>query len=155
MERIRLIWNDIENDTRVLATQLRTDNIVGPDTKGFIALARGGLTVAQLLGYYLDMRRIETMTVVGYEDAAKATPEKLTQRILGAPSPDIGTGAGWVVVDDLVDTGGSFRFLKPLLPEARFVALYAKPEGAPQALVTVKTFAQDTWLDFPWEVNPI
>ena len=150
-EKIAITWHGLALDCGVLAEKLMNQGIINSQTKGIIALARGGLTVAQLLGNYLNIRRIETMSVVGYE----GTRQLETQTLNGTPSPDIGDGTGWVVVDDLVDTGRSYRFVKTLLPAARFVALYAKTDGQKDAELTVKTFAQDTWLDFPWEVEPI
>lgn len=150
IERIALGWDRITEDCKNLSFLMRDAGMV-TGIHGFIALARGGLSVAQLLGYYLDVRRIEAITVVGYEDTQKLKEQKL----LGNQSPDIGDGEGWIVIDDLVDTGRSYRFVKKLLPKARFVALYAKPEGLPDAELALTTFAQDSWLDFPWEVNPI
>ncbi len=147
--RQALSWQKINQDTQKLSQAMLDKNMLD-DCKGIIAVARGGLLVAQLTAYYLDIRRVETVCVVGYEDM-----QKLEQKINGNPSSDIGDGAGWIVVDDLVDTGCSYRFLKERFPKARYVALYAKPEGKNDADLTIEGFAQDTWLDFPWEVNSL
>lgn len=151
MEHIAITWDRLTQDCGALARLLLERGIVTGDTKGLIALARGGLSVAQLVGNYLDIRRIENVTIKSYE----GTQRLESQTLLGIPSPDLGDGTGWIVVDDLVDTGGSYRFLKTILPHARYVALYHKPQGLSEAELTVHGFAQDTWLDFPWEVQKI
>ncbi len=150
VERIKITWDKITQDCEKLA-QLMAKANMQENVKGFVALARGGLSIAQILGYHFRIRRIECITALGRSDEM----QKLDTEILGTPSPDLGDGSGWIVVDDLVDTGRSYRFIKTLLPKARYVALYAKPEGAEDAELTVETFAQDSWLDFPWEVDPI
>ena len=62
-------------------------------------------------------------------------------------------GEGWVIVDDLVDRGHTARFVRALLPRARFVCLYAKPEGRPFADKVIGDFEQQVWLKFPWEIG--
>lgn len=149
--KIKISWDDIQQDCHALAKAMVTAHLVTDDTKGFVALARGGLSIAQMLGHFLRIRRIECITVMARADDMK----NLGASIIGTPSVDIGDGSGWIVVDDLVDTGRSYRFIKAMLPHARFVALYAKTDGQKDAEITLKTFPQDTWLDFPWEVESI
>ncbi len=151
---ITVTWNRLNEDCRALALALLEQNLINTELKGFIALARGGLSVAQLLGNYLNIRRIESITVISY-DLDNPTVKLDESKLAGRPSPDIGDGTGWIVVDDLVDTGGSYRFVKQMLPNATFVALYAKPKGKPDAALTLTTFPQESWLDFPWEQKPI
>lgn len=151
VEHLPFSWERIERDCETLARLIKERGIVNADTKGLVAIARGGLLAAQLLGYYLNIRSIETATVVGYNDMQALDELTLNGRL----SLDIGDGQDWVVVDDLVDTGRSYRFLKKLLPKARYVAVYAKPQGAKEAEIIVETFPQDRWLDFPWEKEPI
>ena len=38
-------------------------------------------------------------------------------------------GEGYLLIDDLVDTGNTARVIRQLLPKAYFVTLYAKPMG--------------------------
>ena len=151
VEHLALSWDRVEKDCATLARVMKERGIVNKDTKGIVAIARGGLLAAQLLGYYLGIRSIETATVIGYQGTEALKELTLNNRL----SLDIGDGSDWIVADDLVDTGRSYRFLKTLLPKARYVAIYAKPQGAKEAEAVVETFPQDSWLDFPWEKNPI
>ncbi len=63
-----------------------------------------------------------------------------------------GDGAGWLVIDDLVDSGTTMRIVRAILPKAHVAVLYAKPAGRPLADSFVDEFPQDSWIDFPWEM---
>lgn len=151
---IAISWERLVEDCRALSQAMVEKGLLKAEPKGFIALARGGLSVAQLLGMFLNIRHIESITVISY-DLKNPTQKLAESKLAGTPSPDVGNGEGWIVVDDLVDTGGSYRFVKQHLPAATFVALYAKPKGKPDAALTLTTFPQESWIDFPWEVTPI
>ena len=56
-----------------------------------------------------------------------------------------------LIVDDLVDTGKTFEFLKPLTLDCFFVTLYAKPQGARYSDLYIRKYAQNDWISFPWE----
>ncbi len=45
-------------------------------------------------------------------------------------------GGGWLIVDDLVDTGVTARAVRAMLPEAHFATVYAKPAGRPGRTAT-------------------
>ena len=64
-----------------------------------------------------------------------------------------GDGAGWLIVDDLVDTGRTAQVVRKMLPEAHFATIYAKPAGRPLIDTFVTEVSQDTWILFPWDVE--
>ena len=135
-------WPEIHLLCQRLADKVRPH---GPFT-GLIAVTRGGLAPALLLAQILDVRRIETVGVQSYTHQTAGSVA-----ITKDPSPAVGQGLGWLVVDDLTDSGGTLRILRNLLPQARFAALYAKPQGRPLLDDYVTDVEQDLWLDFPWE----
>ena len=57
-------------------------------------------------------------------------------------------------VDDLVDTGGTAKIAKELLPKACFVTIYAKPQAKALTEHYVREFTQETWIHFPWDSQP-
>ena len=67
--------------------------------------------------------------------------------------PVDGDGAGWLIVDDLVDTGRTAQVVRKMLPEAHFATIYAKPAGRPLVDTFVTEVSQDTWILFPWDVE--
>ena len=64
-----------------------------------------------------------------------------------------GDGSGFLMIDDLVDTGRTARVARKLLPQAHFATLYAKPEGRPIVDTCVKEFKQNKWIHFPWDIE--
>ncbi|HBM12081.1 MAG TPA: xanthine phosphoribosyltransferase, partial [Rhodospirillaceae bacterium] len=64
-----------------------------------------------------------------------------------------GDGEGWLIVDDLVDTGNTAKIVREMLPKAHFATVYAKPAGRPLVDTFVTEVSQDTWILFPWDVE--
>ena len=61
-----------------------------------------------------------------------------------------GDGEGMLLIDDLVDTGKTARYVREILPKAHFATIYAKPAGKPLVDTFVTEVSQDTWIRFPW-----
>lgn len=137
-----LSWRDIEDTSRILAERLKP---LGPFS-GIVAIARGGLAPALLIAQILDIRSIETIAVRSYTDR-QAGPLQM----LKPPAAAVGQGQGWLVVDDLADTGGTLKAVRQILPHAHFAGLYAKPLGKPLLDSYVTDIDQNQWLVFPWE----
>ncbi len=133
-------WSRIEQDAIQLADQLRP---LGP-FKGLAAITRGGMAPALLIAQLLDIRHIDTIGISTYQDRTVGAPELLK-------SPSLGTGLGWLVIDDLADTGTTLKAIRPLYPEAIYAALYTKPLGKPLLDHYVTEMEQNIWLIFPWE----
>ena len=140
-EALALDWTDIRRDCRLLAAKLGGR---GPFA-GIVAVTRGGLVPAALLAQDLDIRVIETVCVASYDERLRGTVEILK----GLP----GDGEGWLVVDDLADSGATARAVRALLPKAHLAALYAKPDGLADLDTFVRTIAQSVWIEFPWEAG--
>ena len=64
-----------------------------------------------------------------------------------------GDGEGWLIVDDLVDTGKTARIAREMLPKAHFACVYAKPLGKPLVDTYITEVSQDTWIYFPWDTD--
>jgi xanthine phosphoribosyltransferase len=64
-----------------------------------------------------------------------------------------GDGEGYLLIDDLVDTGRTAQAVRQLLPKAYFATLYAKPAGRPIVDLFVKEFKQTKWIHFPWDIE--
>jgi xanthine phosphoribosyltransferase len=65
--------------------------------------------------------------------------------------PPQGDGDGWLLIDDLVDTGKTAETARQLLPQAHFATVYAKPAGRPIVDTFITEVSQDTWILFPWD----
>jgi len=137
-------WDQLHRDGRALAWKLLP---LGP-WAGIVAITRGGLIPSAIIARELDCRLIETVSVVTYDEEARGEP-RLTK-----PPAAAGSGAGWLIVDDLVDTGTTARVVRALLPDAHLATIYAKPAGKPLVDTYVTEVSQDTWILFPWDTEP-
>jgi xanthine phosphoribosyltransferase len=137
-------WDQLHRDSKALAWRLVG---LGPFA-GIVAITRGGLIPAAIVARELDCRLIETVSVVTYEEEARGEPH------LVKPPAAAGDGTGWLLVDDLVDTGTTARVVRALLPRAHFATVYAKPQGRPQVDTFITEVSQDTWILFPWDTEP-
>lgn len=139
-------WEEFQRDAKALAWRLAES---GP-WKGLVAVTRGGLVPATIVARELDVRVIETVCVASYHGADDERGRRGEAEILKAPV-GVGDGEGWLVIDDLVDTGQTADVLRRLIPKAHFAAVYAKPLGRPLIDTYVTEVSQDTWIFFPWE----
>jgi xanthine phosphoribosyltransferase len=135
-------WEQLQRDCRALSWRLVER---GPWT-GIYAITRGGLVPAAIIARELDVRLIDTICITSYDWQKQGEACSLK-------CPE-GDGAGWLIVDDLVDTGRTARLVREMLPKAHFATVYAKPEGRPLVDTFVTEVSQDTWILFPWDSTP-
>jgi len=133
-------WDELHRNARALAWRLHE---IGP-FDGLYAVARGGLVPAAIIARELGIRLVETICVHSYADK-----ERGELSFLKEPTGD---GAGWLVIDDLVDSGVTAAAIRQRLPKAHFATVYAKPKGKPQVDTYVTEVSQDTWIHFPWDL---
>jgi xanthine phosphoribosyltransferase len=136
-------WWELHRDAKALAWRLIDKlDAIGP-VRGVIGVARGGLVPATVVARELDLRLVDTLCIASYKDREQGDVEVL--------KTVEGDGTGWLIVDDLVDTGQTARAVRGLLPKAHFATVYAKPEGKPTVDTFVTEVSQDTWILFPWD----
>src|SRR5689334_22024988 len=123
-------WEEIRRDSVALADKVRAR---GP-WQGIVAVARGGLVPAALVARALGLRCVETVSVASYEREKLGTPTLIKTPVAA------GDGAGWLVIDDLVDTGTTMTLIRDLLPKAHVGVLYAKPAGRALAHDFIREF---------------
>ncbi len=143
--RAAVTWDQLHRDARRLAAALS-----GGQYQGIVAVSRGGLIPAAILARELDIRMVECIGVFSYAgEAGTAGPPRIIK-----PAVAAGDGTGFLVIDDLVDSGHTARAVRAMLPRALFACLYAKPAGRPYADRFVAEVAQETWIVFPWDTAP-
>jgi hypoxanthine phosphoribosyltransferase len=135
-------WNELHRDAKALSWRLAS----GAPWKGIVAIARGGLVPAHIVSRELDIRLIDTICIATYDDQTRGDA-----KILKSVEGD---GQGWLIVDDLVDTGQTGRIVRKLLPKAHFATVYAKPAGREVVDTFITEVSQDTWILFPWDTEP-
>ncbi len=142
MERIEYDYPTYLKDLHKLAGMLPEDI----DT--IVAIGRGGMSMAHMLGEYLEIRKVFVINAIGYEDTKK----------LGTPKifniPDLKSSEKIVVVDDIADTGETLaevmKRLKSIYPDKRFytATLFYKRESSFKPDFWAKE--AKGWIEFFW-----
>jgi len=116
-----------------------------------IAIARGGLSLAQFLGEYYDLRAVYSINTIGYDDTQKLDSVKVFNL------PQLQDAKSVLIVDDIIDSGDTLvEVLKALgetYPHITFktASLFYKKSAkiAPNWYVKEAT----EWIDFYWVVD--
>ena len=137
-------WDQLHRDAKALAWRLHA---LGP-WKGIVAITRGGLIPAAIVARELECRLIESVSVVTYDEENRGEP-----MVTKSPAA-AGDGEGWLIIDDLVDSGTPAKLVRGLLPKAHLATIYAKQAGKPVVDSFVTEVSQDTWILFPWDTEP-
>lgn len=133
-------WDQLHRDARILSDRLSNHAF-----KGIVAVTRGGLIPAAIIARELECRLIETVSIISYD-------EEIQEDLKIIKYPNIaGDGDGFLVIDDLVDSGMTAKAIRKLLPNAYFACLYAKPAGKAYTDQFIMEVQQDTWILFPWD----
>ncbi|HSR73965.1 MAG TPA: phosphoribosyltransferase [Sulfurovum sp.] len=113
-----------------------------------IAIARGGLSLAHLLGEYYNMREVYSINTIGYEDTAKLESVKVFN------VPELRETKNVLIVDDIVDSGDTvvevLKVLHQAYPTVNFktASLFYKKT----ARIAPDWYVQeaDRWISFFW-----
>lgn len=137
-------WDQLHRDCRAL-----THELIAQNTKweGIIAITRGGMIPAGIIARELGIRVVDTISVRTYSHQQISEPVVLNDV---TASKD---GEGFLLIDDLVDTGKTAKFVRERLPKAFFATVYAKPEGKPLVDKFITEVPQETWIYFPWDLD--
>ena len=136
-------WEELHRNSKALAWRLSEMQ----PYKGIIAVTRGGLVPAAIVARELDIRLIDTVCVLSYNQKTKGEVNVLKESTIA------NNGQDWLIVDDLVDTGETIKALRPQLPNAHYATVYAKPNGRDQVDTFITEVSQDTWIYFPWDLE--
>lgn len=139
-------WVEVHRDTRELARRLVDKGA----WKGIIALTRGGLVPTAIIARELNIFLVDTLCISTYDEQVIEE-----SNVLKIPDQAVAEeGEGWLLVDDLVDTGATAKEARKILPKAYFATVYAKPKGRKCVDTCVHEVSQETWIYFPWDTEP-
>ena len=136
-------WEELHRNSKALAWRLSEMK----PYKGIIAVTRGGLVPAAIVARELDIRLIDTVCVLSYNQKNKGDVNVLKECSIADDGKD------WLIVDDLVDTGETIKTIRLKLPNAHYATVYAKPSGREQVDTYITEVSQDTWIYFPWDME--
>jgi len=133
-------WDQLHRDAKALAWRLLNNDFY----QGIIAITRGGLVPAAIIARELDIHLVDTICISSYDWKDKKGEADILKKVNG-------DGQGWLLVDDLVDTGRTAKIVREIVPKAHFATVYAKPAGRPLVDTFITEVSQDTWILFPWD----
>jgi len=113
-----------------------------------LGIARGGLSMAQMLGEYYDLREVYAINTIGYENTQKL------QRVEVFNIPELKSAKQVLVVDDIVDSGDTLvevlKVLKVTYPKVTFLtaSLFYKKTACIKPTWYVKE--PTGWVEFFW-----
>jgi len=116
-----------------------------------IPIARGGLSLAHLLGEYYNIRAVYAINTIGYDDTLKLESVKVFN------IPKLEEAKNVLIVDDIVDSGDTMvevlSVLRHRYPDITFkvASLFYKKSAkiAPNWYVR----EADSWIEFFWSVD--
>jgi len=143
MSKLYYTWQDFEKDCRSLSKEIKQDKF---KYEQIVAITRGGLFVAGLLGQFLDSVPIETVSIHSYYGSERRRIEVLKEGTSDKPT---------LICDDVVDTGKTAQAVKKMYPNSKIVVLHYKSRNKP--IIKPDYFMEDTddWIVYPWEINEL
>jgi len=142
MTKIYYPYQEFKQDLKTLTSKIDQpfDAILG--------IARGGLSMAQMLGEYYDLREVYAINTIGYENTQKL------QSVEVFNIPDLKSPKQVLIVDDIVDSGDTLvevlNVLKEKYPEVTFLtaSLFYKKTACMKPTWYVKE--PMGWVEFFW-----
>ena len=139
MKQVFLSYHDIHTDCIELAKKIKKKY----KPEKLIIISRGGLIPGSIIANYLGIQDVDVIALKTYADRKRSKEIKVYKRIKSEKK--------LVVIDDLVDSGETAKIVKEMMPNSKFVVLYAKTSGKKQADLHLYDFKDSDWLVFPWE----
>ncbi|MCV2525872.1 MAG: xanthine phosphoribosyltransferase [Candidatus Lightella neohaematopini] len=135
-------WDMLQMYTRTIAKDLLCTK-----WKGIIAVSRGGLVPSALLARELDIRYIDTFCVASYYYGCQHNTNIIKHTDYNH------NGEGFIIVDDLTDTGNTAKLIKKIYYKAYLVTIFAKPLGRSFVDKYIIDIPQNTWIEQPWDTG--
>lgn len=116
-----------------------------------VGISRGGLSMAQMLGEYYDIRKVYAISSIGYNDALKLDEVRVFN------IPDLSDAKSVLIVDDIVDSGDTIAEVLRVL-KSRFdsVTLYSASIFYKKSAKIAPTWyvkEPQGWIEFFWSVD--
>jgi len=147
MNKIYYPYEEYKQDLKILISKIDQDFDARP-FDAILGIARGGLSMAQMLGEYYDLREVYAINAIGYEN----TQKKDSVEVFNVP--DLKSANTVLVVDDIVDSGDTLvevlNVLKKKYPKVTFLTatLFYKTTACIKPTWYVKEPKE--WVEFFW-----
>jgi xanthine phosphoribosyltransferase len=106
MTKIYYPYQEYKQDLKTLTQK------IDQSFDAILGIARGGLSMAQMLGEYYSLREVYAINTIGYDN----TEKKASVEVFNVP--DLKSAKKVLVVDDIVDSGDTLVQVLKVLNEA-------------------------------------
>lgn len=137
-------WEDIMDRVTKLAKMIEHHQ-----HSRLVAVAKGGIVPVGLLCQHSGTTQVDVISVRVTDIA-----QRFVFAIEEAPRYWYDKYTDVLLIDEVCDTGETVRFLRSTRPGLEVACLFVKPLGKPFVNYWVEEVPQDTWIVFPWELNP-
>ncbi len=141
-DKIFISWNEFHDDVKTLCEKIKKSG----EYNKIVAISRGGLLPAGIIAYELDIRNIAVINIATYVGAQHLKLDEVDKPEFVGKVDD-----KTLIVDDLSDSGQTFRVMRRQFPNGKFVTVYAKPKGVDEVDISAKEIP-DRWVVFPWDI---
>lgn len=148
METIDMSWGECERALDSLIKKLQSINYT---PERIVALEKGGLVPAALLLQTFPEANFESFRTIGYIKS-KAIGQvwiHLKLKINEATWDNPGT----LVIDDICDTGSTFKKVHEYLPSAMYASMVSRAGTLFTGHLYGLEVPQAAWVNFPWECS--
>jgi len=142
MTKIYYPYQEFKEDLKMLTQKIDQpfDAILG--------IARGGLSMAQMLGEYYDLREVYAINTIGYEDTHKNDSVEVFN------VPDLKSAKQVLIVDDIVDSGDTLvevlKVLNETYPDVTFLTASLFYKKTAKIAPTWYVKEPKGWIEFFW-----
>lgn len=141
-DKIYIRWDEFHQDVKDVCEKIKNSGTYNK----IVAISRGGLIPAGIIAYELDIRNCHAINIATYIGNEHRKLDRLENL------EDVGEiNSQTLIIDDLADSGQTFRLLRQEFPKARFVSIYSKPAGLKEVDIYARELP-DQWIVFPWDI---
>ena len=142
-EKFYISWEEFHRDVKDLCQKIKESGTYNK----IVAISRGGLLPAGVIAYELNIRNSAVINIATYVGA-----EHLKLDEVDAPEHVGVVDEHTLIIDDLSDSGQTFRVMRRQFPKGKYVTVYAKEKGKKEVDLFAKE-VPDIWIVFPWDVE--
>jgi len=145
IKKIYYPYEEFNQDLKILTQKIDQpfDTILG--------IARGGLSMAQILGEYYNLREVYSINTIGYE----GTEKKESVEVFNVP--DLRASKQVLIVDDIIDSGDTLIEVLAVLhlqyPGIRFLTAVIFSKTTANITPTWYIKEPKGWIEFFWSVD--
>lgn len=141
-DKVYINWNDFHQDVKNLCAKIKQSG----EYDKIVAISRGGLVPAGIIAYELNIRNSAVINIATYVGA-----EHLKLDEVDRPEAVGKVDEKTLIVDDLADSGQTFRVMRRQFPKGKYVTVYAKEKGKNEVDLYARE-VPDEWIVFPWDI---